>query len=58
MGPCTAVLNVQLQEATEAVGWLKTSQGQRYFTGYVLCTDVAQETGTNLSKHLESTQMF
>jgi len=44
MRPCTAVLNVQLQEATEAVGWLKTSRGQWYFTGYVLSKDVTQAT--------------
>jgi len=44
MGPCTAVLNVQLQQVTQAEGWLKTSQGQRYFTGYILCKDVTKAT--------------
>lgn len=44
MGPCTTVLNVQLQETTEAVEWLKTSQGQRYFMGYIPCKDVTQTT--------------
>ena len=57
-GPCTAVLNVQLQEATQAVGWLKTSQGQQYFMGYILCKDGAQATWTNFSKDSESTQKF
>lgn len=44
MRTCTAGLNVQLQEATEAVGWLKTSQGQWYFLGHILCKDVTQAT--------------
>lgn len=57
MRPCTALLNVQLQQATEAVGWLKTSQGQQYFMGYILSKDVTQAT-TNFSKHLEPTQKF
>jgi hypothetical protein len=48
--PCTAVLNTQLQAATEAQGWLQTQQGQRQFISLYLGDEATQTTRTNFSE--------
>jgi hypothetical protein len=53
--PSTAVLNTQLQAATEAQRWLQTLQGQRYFIGLCLGDEVTQTTRTNFSGHTLNT---
>jgi hypothetical protein len=47
--PCTAVLNTQLQAATEAQGWLQTQQRKRCFIGLYLSDEATQTTRTNFS---------
>jgi hypothetical protein len=49
--PSIAVLNTQLQAATEAQRWLQTLQGKRYFIGLYLGDEAMQTTRTNFSEH-------
>jgi hypothetical protein len=49
--PSTAVLNTQLEAATEAQRWLQTLQGQRYFIGLYLDDEATQTTRTNFSEY-------